>query len=258
MASRDIRWADLGGLWFSKILLNENRSLIRAEPAELNFNFDSICDTWMQISILNYLMTIIRFDVIRKLSQTFYLWWFDDCQLKINLCTSHPDYFRSFFQTLPNLFTVPTIHKIVFTWHFWNFHSLSSRGAARDGFCLEVTWILFIFNTFIFNTIHFQYSFNTFVIYSLSLSSQILKLWTRSFFFNVDGFIWHIRFDRFARRSNFWEAKNGGLQWEKLENIRKKKEKKNLRKAKKKNNNFFCYFIALSKKNFLHCNYILG
>ena len=139
------------------------------------------------------------------------MWRFDDCQFKINLCTPQPPYFRSIFQILPDLFTVPTIRKIVFTTHFWNFHSLSSRGAARDGLCLVVTWILFIFNTFTFNTIHFQYSFNTFVIYSLSLSSQILKLWTHSFFFNVHGIIWHIRFDRFVRWSNFWEAKNGAF-----------------------------------------------
>ena len=53
----------------------------------------------------------------------------------------------------------------------------------------------------------------------------------------LTDFMWCICFDLYVRRTDFWEAKNGSCQWEKLE---LRKIKRDGKKVKKKTNYFLC------------------
>ena len=136
--------------------------------------------------------------------------------------TLTPPRFRSIFQTLQNQLAVPFANSFSDDTFKISIHC-QVKGLLEMGFVWrDPNHCSFTFNTFS----------PSFVIHSLSLSTQILKLQICPFFFNLDGFIWHIRFDQCTRRPNFWEAKTGSRQSEKLENIRKKKELKETQKEK--------------------------
>ena len=136
--------------------------------------------------------------------------------------TLTPPHFRSIFQTPQNQLAVP-------------FANSFSDDTFKISIHCQVKGLLemaFVWR----DPNHYSSTFNTFslsfVIHSLLLSTQILKLQICSFFFNLDGFIWHICFDHHTRRPNFWESKTGSRQREKLENITKKKELKESKKEK--------------------------
>ena len=133
-----------------------------------------------------------------------------------------PPHFRSIFQTLQNQLTVPFAQSFSDDTFEISIHC-QVKGLLEMGF----VWGDPNHHSFFFYT--FSLSF---VIHSLSLSTQILRLLICSLFFNLDGFIRHIRFDLYTRKPNFWEAKIGSRQYEKLENIRDKKELKESKKQK--------------------------
>ena len=138
--------------------------------------------------------------------------------------TLTPPHFKSIFQTLQNQLAVQFAQSFSDDTFEISIHC-QVKGLLEMGFVWgDPNHYSFFFHKFSLS----------FVIHWLSLSTQILRLLICSFLFNLDGFIWHIRFDLYTRRPNFLGAKIRSRQREKLENIREKREFKESKKEKQR------------------------